>query len=129
LYSNCRLYVLAHELEADAGRTSSSHNTPPAVHAAGPNTPLATYLLPEMVRGTASLLEFGAPAFLWLAARNNLSTADKYGVKDTESQAPKDGGTFARVFRPSPQMVSLAPSPCCVQLFHTQGNIIKKLHW
>jgi hypothetical protein len=104
--------VLARELEADAG-SSVRHSLLPAVHAAGPNTLLATYLLPEMGKRIEILIELGLPMVVWLAARNNLSNiARKDGV--AEPPGPRNGVAFARVFRPSPQMVSLAPSTCCV---------------
>jgi hypothetical protein len=98
LHSHCRLYVLAHEFEAGAGSSSSSHAVLPAVHAAGPNIPLATYLLPEMAKRAGCLLDLGDPACAWLAVYN-----------DTDPPEPDDGWGFARVFRPSPQIVRLAP--------------------
>jgi hypothetical protein len=106
--------VLAHELEGDAGSSSSSrhsrhsrHSLLPAVHAAGPSTSLATYLLPELATQAACLGELGLHVLFWLRGVSNLlSTAEEDQDSDLELPQPHNGIAFARVFRPSPQMVS-----------------------
>jgi hypothetical protein len=122
-----RLYMLAHELEADAGSSSSSsssssHNLLPAVQAAGPITSLATYLLPEMATRVGSLVQLGLHVYYWLAGVNNLLIADDKGQdRDSQLPQPDDGVAFARLFRPSPQMVGPAPATCCAQPCQIQG--------
>jgi hypothetical protein len=89
------------------------------VHAPGANTSLATYLLPEIAKRAEHLLQLGYPALGWLVALNNLSyTAGGYGNGGAGPPGAMNGMAFARAFSPSPQMVSLSPVSCCVQLVH-----------
>jgi hypothetical protein len=90
--------VLACEFEADAGG-SQCLNTPPSVHVAGPNTPLAPYLLPLIGKRVGLLAELGFLVVNWLIDIQKLS------VEDLKLQRPG-----AAVVRPSPHMVSVSPS-------------------